>query len=100
MASTSWAFFIEPAPEMPRPTAMDLRSASSIELRPPDLAAAFLAGFFAAAVSAVSTEGVSVTWVLRTLRRPHTAGRARGADGGRPDTQSDGPGRAGTPNGA
>ena len=32
MASTSWAFFIEPAPLMPRPPASDLRSASSIVL--------------------------------------------------------------------
>ena len=35
MASTSWAFFIEPAPLMPRPPAIDFRSASSIVLRPP-----------------------------------------------------------------
>ena len=36
MASTSWAFFIEPAPRMPRPPAIDFRSARSIELSPPD----------------------------------------------------------------
>ena len=35
MASTSWAFFIEPAPEMPMPAAIDLRSARSMELSPP-----------------------------------------------------------------
>ena len=35
IASTSWAFFIDPAPETPMPLAIDLRSASSIELRPP-----------------------------------------------------------------
>ena len=65
MASTSWAFFIDPAPETPRPAAIDLRSASSIELRPLAFDAAFLAGFFAR-----STQwAVSVTWILRTLRR-------------------------------
>ena len=35
IASTSWAFFMEPAPEMPIPPAIDLRSASSMELSPP-----------------------------------------------------------------
>ena len=35
IASTSWAFFIELAPEMPMPPAIFLRSARSIELRPP-----------------------------------------------------------------
>ena len=35
MASTSCAFFIEPAPGMPRPPAIDFRSASSMELSPP-----------------------------------------------------------------
>jgi hypothetical protein len=37
IASTSWAFFMEPAPRMPRPPAIDLRSARSREFRPPDL---------------------------------------------------------------
>ena len=41
IASTSWAFFIEPAPAMPMPPAIDLRSASSMELSPPPR---FLAG--------------------------------------------------------
>ncbi len=36
MASTSWAFFMEPAPLMPRPPAIDFRSASSMVLSPPD----------------------------------------------------------------
>ncbi len=40
MASTSWAFFMEPAPLMPRPPATCLRSASSMVLSPPR----FLAG--------------------------------------------------------
>jgi hypothetical protein len=43
-----------------------------MELRPADLEAAFLAGFFAAASSTsaeVAAVGVSVTWILRTLRR-------------------------------
>ena len=35
IASTSWAFFMEPAPAMPMPDAIDLRSASSMELSPP-----------------------------------------------------------------
>ena len=35
IASTSWAFFIEPAPAMPMPPAIALRSASSMELSPP-----------------------------------------------------------------
>ena len=35
MALTSSAFFIEPAPEMPRPPAIAFRSAISIELSPP-----------------------------------------------------------------
>ncbi len=35
MALTSSAFFIEPAPEIPSPPAIDLRSAISIELSPP-----------------------------------------------------------------
>ena len=35
MASTSCAFFMEPAPEMPMPAAIDLRSARSMELSPP-----------------------------------------------------------------
>ena len=48
MASTSWAFFIEPAPGMARPAAIDFRSARSIELSPP---LRFLAG----------ADGVSVT---------------------------------------
>ena len=76
MASTSCAFFIEPAPAMPMPPAIDLRSASSIEPRPPDFEA-FRAGFVAASGAAscgsagvaAEAEGVSVTWILRTLRR-------------------------------
>ena len=36
MASTSWAFFIDPVPRMPRPPAIDFRSANSMELSPPD----------------------------------------------------------------
>ena len=35
MASTSCAFFMEPAPDMPMPAAIDLRSARSMELSPP-----------------------------------------------------------------
>jgi hypothetical protein len=35
IASTSWAFFIEPAPEMPSPEAIAFRSAMSRELSPP-----------------------------------------------------------------
>ena len=35
MALTSSAFFIEPAPEIPRPPAIAFRSAISIELSPP-----------------------------------------------------------------
>ena len=37
IASTSCAFFMEPAPRMPRPPAIDFRSASSMELSPPAL---------------------------------------------------------------
>ena len=44
MASTSWAFFIELVPEMPRPPASDLRSASSIVLIPPRFFAALATG--------------------------------------------------------
>ena len=47
MASTSWAFFIDPAPETPIPPAIDLRSASSMELRPPP--------FFLAVVGAAAS---------------------------------------------
>jgi hypothetical protein len=36
MASTSCAFFMDPAPLMPRPPAIDFRSASRRELSPPD----------------------------------------------------------------
>ncbi len=36
MASTSCAFFMEPVPRMPRPPAIDFRSASSMVLSPPD----------------------------------------------------------------
>jgi len=36
IASTSCAFFMEPAPRIPRPPAIDFRSASSMELSPPD----------------------------------------------------------------
>jgi hypothetical protein len=35
IASTSWAFFMEPAPTIPMPAAIDLRSAISMELSPP-----------------------------------------------------------------
>ena len=45
MASTSSAFFIEPARGMPRPEASDFRSASSMAWRPPPF-------FFAAAGAA------------------------------------------------
>ena len=59
MASTSWAFFIEPAPRMPRPPAIDFRSASSMELSPPVF---FLgAGAPLSALSAEVDSMVSVT---------------------------------------
>ncbi len=35
IASTSWAFFIDPAPGIPMPDAIDLRSAISMVLSPP-----------------------------------------------------------------
>jgi hypothetical protein len=54
MASTSWAFFIEPAPLIPRPPAIALRSASSRELSPPDF-------FFDAGASVEVGSMVSVT---------------------------------------
>ena len=53
MASTSCAFFMEPAPVMPRPPAIALRSASSMELSPPPR-------FFAGAADA---SGGSEWWI-------------------------------------
>jgi hypothetical protein len=58
MASTSWAFFIEPAPAMPMPWAIDFRSAISIELSPPPRLRAEAS---AEEVLAVVELGVSVT---------------------------------------
>ena len=58
MASTSWAFFIEPAPATPRPAAIDFRSAMSIELSPPDR-------FFAAGAApwgAAASEAAAAAW--------------------------------------
>jgi hypothetical protein len=91
IASTSCAFFIDPAPGMPRPAAIDLRSARSIELRPADLEAAFLTGF------SVVAEGVSVTWILRTLRRLREADERPARRMVVARRLSQGPGRAGTP---
>jgi hypothetical protein len=49
IASTSWAFFMEPAPTIPMPAAIDLRSAISMELSPPPR---FFGGFPAAEADA------------------------------------------------
>ena len=54
MASTSWAFFMEPVPRMPRPPAIDFRSASSMVLSPPD----FFFGAGAAAAGCRRVRGV------------------------------------------
>jgi hypothetical protein len=59
MASTSCAFFMEPAPRMPSPPAIDFRSASSMALSPPD----FFFGVAAVVLPASEVGGsmVSVT---------------------------------------
>ena len=58
MASTSCAFFMEPAPRMPRPPAIDFRSASSMVLSPPD---SFFGGAAWEPASEVVGSMVSVT---------------------------------------
>ena len=58
IASTSCAFFMEPAPLMPMPPAIALRSASSMELSPPPR---FFAGAADASGAAVVDSMVSVT---------------------------------------
>jgi hypothetical protein len=58
IASRSWAFFIEPAPGMPMPPAIALRSANSIELSPPPR---FFPEAGASPVGAVPGSMVSVT---------------------------------------
>ena len=52
IASISWAFFMEPLPEIPMPPAIAFRSARSMELSPPErfLEAAAAAGASGAVV--------------------------------------------------
>ena len=59
MASTSCAFFIEPAPATPSPAAIDFRSARSMELSPPERF--FAAGAVSWAASGAAAWGWSVT---------------------------------------